>query len=723
MKQKKDNKAFTLVEVLLVLVILGVILLIAVPSIFGIIKNSKKNTFYYSVELLVRTIDMDLNNKAYEYEYTYNITDGEISNLDIKVENTKGLNGYIVYDEDANKEYAINNGIWCVRKNKDMNESEIIDYEQGKCVVPGTVTDVKDVIFEDATYTYNGTEKKLEVSKLPDGFTVTYTGNTGTNAGTYDATAVITGNNETITKTATLTINKANVTVIAEDKSSVYGETLATLSSKVTSGTVYGNDNLNITLTKETGNDVGSYNITISASNSNYTITKKNGTYTIFQKTLTESDLGSLTFSDATYTYNKTQRTITVSNLPTGFTVAYTGNTGTNAGTYNATATITGNSNYTGTITKTATLTINKADVTITANNKKSVEGSSLATLTYTTSGTIYSGDNLNISLTKASGTSVGTYTITVSANNANYNITKVNGTYVIGKNLFTYINNLVPSSGNSVTSGTGIIINTGSYGTRYQGSSPNNYVYFNCSDYANPSTSTCELWRIIGIVDGKVKLVRDQVFDDTMPWDYDCSSGSNCATNDWSTATLQIYLNGTYYNSLNNKNSQTGNIISPSTWYLRGHDSNYITKATMYNHERTTGAVYGSYPTSISNLNIGLMYPSDLAFASQEDSSCTADITLYNYYENADDNSCIANNWLLPQKTSSGTIINNVEFTITHNPSNYYFVWETQGDDGYIGPGLNANNSSKIRPVLYLASDVLFYSGDGSLSSPYRLY
>ena len=34
----------------------------------------------------------------------------------------------------------------------------------------------------------------------------------------------------------------------------------------------------------------------------------------------------------------------------------------------------------------------------------------------------------------------------------------------------------------------------------RYIGANPNNYVYFNCSDYSNQSDSSCEKWRIIGV-------------------------------------------------------------------------------------------------------------------------------------------------------------------------------------------------------------------------------
>ena len=45
----------------------------------------------------------------------------------------------------------------------------------------------------------------------------------------------------------------------------------------------------------------------------------------------------------------------------------------------------------------------------------------------------------------------------------------------------------------------------------RYYGASPNNYIYFNCSNYSNQSSSTCETWRIIGVFDGKVKLIRNE--------------------------------------------------------------------------------------------------------------------------------------------------------------------------------------------------------------------
>ena len=54
----------------------------------------------------------------------------------------------------------------------------------------------------------------------------------------------------------------------------------------------------------------------------------------------------------------------------------------------------------------------------------------------------------------------------------------------------------------------------------RYYGASPNNYIYFNCETY--PSTN-CELWRIIGVVDGKLKLIRNESIG-TYSWDTSAS-------------------------------------------------------------------------------------------------------------------------------------------------------------------------------------------------------
>ena len=95
----------------------------------------------------------------------------------------------------------------------------------------------------------------------------------------------------------------------------------------------------------------------------------------------------------------------------------------------------------------------------------------------------------------------------------------------------------------------------------RYIGKDPSNYVYFNCSDYANPTADTCELWRIIGVFnnvtksDGSkenlVKIIRDESIGG-YSWD-DKYSGvgtsiDGSGSNDWSDSQLMMMLNPTNY-------------------------------------------------------------------------------------------------------------------------------------------------------------------------------
>jgi len=97
----------------------------------------------------------------------------------------------------------------------------------------------------------------------------------------------------------------------------------------------------------------------------------------------------------------------------------------------------------------------------------------------------------------------------------------------------------------------------------RYIGANPNNYVYFNCSDYSNQSDSTCEKWRIIGVFknvtksDGTkedlVKIVKDErLGNESFSWDYKKNgvgtSTSDYGSNDWTDSQLMMMLNPTDY-------------------------------------------------------------------------------------------------------------------------------------------------------------------------------
>ena len=127
------KNGFTLIELLAVIVILAIIALIATPIILGIVEDAKRDAFLRSVELVVSTTDMDIATKAFEEEYTYTIADGVVSNLEIGIKNTDGMNGSIIYDKDGNEKYAIHNGKYCVRKIGTMGKAMLSDYVAGRC--------------------------------------------------------------------------------------------------------------------------------------------------------------------------------------------------------------------------------------------------------------------------------------------------------------------------------------------------------------------------------------------------------------------------------------------------------------------------------------------------------------------------------------------------------------------------------------------------------------
>lgn len=265
------------------------------------------------------------------------------------------------------------------------------------------------------------------------------------------------------------------------------------------------------------------------------------------------------------------------------------------------------------------------------------------------------------------------------------------------------------------------------------------NYIYFNCSDYTNQSSSTCEVWRIIGVFDGKVKLVRDTSIGD-YSWDnktLSTGADSDYGENDWTNARLMKLLNpgydsetvggslyynaesGTCYSGQNNdtkacdftnigiKNDVTRNLISETVYYLGGWNDNAVYSDFIYEKERGT-TVYSRRPTTWTG-KIGLMYPSDYGYAADfakcKDASGN-DLNIGSY------NSCRKNNYLYKGM---------VEWLLTPYPNVMNSVWYVNSP-GYVHCSTLAFNSGGVRPVVYLNANVNIKSGTGSNSEPYQL-
>ena len=276
----------------------------------------------------------------------------------------------------------------------------------------------------------------------------------------------------------------------------------------------------------------------------------------------------------------------------------------------------------------------------------------------------------------------------------------------------------------------------------RYYGANPNNYIYFNCSDYSNQSSSTCETWRIIGVFDGKVKIMRGSVIG-SYSWDSSASDiNSGYGVNEWSQADLMKLLNsgydsesiggslywnaksGTCYNGQNNatgscnftstglKNAETRNMIAETTYYTRGHNTASIYVDAMYDKERVSGTVItGVTPTRTLTWTgkIVVAYPSDYGYAADL-SLCQKQLSSYN------DATCTANNWM---KNILGT--NSWGWLLTPNSGNANRAWRV-ASSGYVSDRGNACNALGVAPVLSLTSELDIGSGTGTSSSPYQL-
>ena len=218
----------------------------------------------------------------------------------------------------------------------------------------------------------------------------------------------------------------------------------------------------------------------------------------------------------------------------------------------------------------------------------------------------------------------------------------------------------------------------------RYYGKTPNNYVSFNN-----------ELWRIIGVIDGKIKIIRNQSIGS-----YAWASNNK---NNWNNASLKSYLNGEYYNGIDGTYK---NMISEETYYLGGPTNSTqktLTASGYYNAERDSSQVYSGNPASTIQ-NIGLMYPSDYGYAAG--SSCLS-TALYSY-----SNSCKNSDYLFSGET---------EWLQAPYASNSLTAGHLIST-GFVGSGYDVTSSRAVRPVLYLTSETQITGGDGSQGNAFQL-
>ena len=205
-------------------------------------------------------------------------------------------------------------------------------------------------------------------------------------------------------------------------------------------------------------------------------------------------------------------------------------------------------------------------------------------------------------------------------------------------------------------------------YSYRYTGDNPSNYICFGTDDEV---CSIDNLYRIIGVIDGKVKIIKDSsigpiAFDET-------------ATNHFINTSMYTYLNETFYNTFSEV-WQNGIVL----------DTNNIIK-DIYDLEMNNLG-------STVECKIGLMYVSDYNYGSM--------VSNWNDYSLISNNNWLnigIDNWLLTRNSGD-------------NNSNYYI------NSSGIVSSATVEQTYLIRPVFYLDSTISITGGNGLETNPYRI-
>jgi len=238
--------------------------------------------------------------------------------------------------------------------------------------------------------------------------------------------------------------------------------------------------------------------------------------------------------------------------------------------------------------------------------------------------------------------------------------------------------------------------------GYRYNGTNPDNYIWFNN-----------EMWRIIGSIPtcltascgsdttNLVKIIRKQSIGSIV---YNTNASGFSAT--WGSNTLYKILNEYYYGALKTTNYCTSNSsgssricdyryngIKPDSYYGKMVKNVYWNTNAISSISNLTAANFYTYEIKTRTIQgyIGLMSTSDYGYA--------ADSSFYNTVVNAYTSVAITStNWLYGQGNES--CLSNT--TISYQGS------------------LNGGTNDSVRPVVFLDPSVFIINGNGTESDPY---
>ena len=241
-----------------------------------------------------------------------------------------------------------------------------------------------------------------------------------------------------------------------------------------------------------------------------------------------------------------------------------------------------------------------------------------------------------------------------------------------------------------------------------------NNFVCFGSNDKNCP---TDNLYRIIGIIDGKVKLIKyDYATSDLLgtDGDYNGSNYENVATYFWNNATSNNTWSESNLNKINLNTNFLTNIgkewadkIVETTWKVGGNTGENIARvipSVAYQNEILNPVTTNTTDSKTEyKAKIGLMYVSDYAFA--------ADPSAWTTKLGISDDNVRANNWMY-MGIDEWTISRRADY------SNGVFIVLSYGhviDYGVL-------STYGVRPSFSLSSSTAYKLGQGTAADPIRI-
>ncbi len=330
--------------------------------------------------------------------------------------------------------------------------------------------------------------------------------------------------------------------------------------------------------------------------------------------------------------------------------------------------------------------------------------------------------------------------------------ITSVSDVAKSGDNLATVLETLGTKGDSSLTGlyhhDASLTNGAGDNSYRFAGADPNNYVCFGSDEATCPTES---LYRIIGLIDGKVKLIHaygattdmlgtnegyiktyQEVASNNLELFQSFYKGkedfakigtykwNKTRDNTWSTSTTNtINLNTNYLTYLDGKNTKWKNMIADTTWYVGGMTNTngaFSNAKTAYNHE--VGA--NKDATTTVNAKIGLMYVSEYYYGATPDYWMLPGFD-QNGHPNKDQTAWIGedyskaynDNWM-----STGLF----EWTLSRDSDGSDSAFDV-ADDGLVNDvAVDYSFGLVVRPSFSLSSSIKYTSGEGTAVNPIRI-